>query len=648
MHRLQTTLLQKMKILVWLLVLIAVPVPVFAQGKAPSRAQSLYEKAQENIKKHNPELAERNLLKCIQAAPSFSDAYITLGLLYCDSRQYGKAADVFQQAARSCPSCTRNFALPLAKVLCRAAQYDKADEVLSGWQKPQPMNPSLQKEYEQVKRNIQYGRFAMNAKHTEQPENMGPRINTPYDEYFPSIVPDDSTLVFTRRTNGVDEDFYIARRDSCGGWFIARDMGSPPNSPQQDEAQMLSADGHYLFFMRCGNRSDNGWEAGGCDLYFSYTQGPEWSPAVPFGATINTPGYEGMPSLSSDNRELYFVSDREGGFGGKDIWVSRFQDGLWQVPENLGASVNTAYDETAPFIASDNTTLYFTSDGHPGLGGNDIFYTRKRNGQWQRPENLGYPFNTAFDDVSLCISPDGKKAYMASDRDGGLGAMDLYEVKLPEVALPEPFTYVYGIAYDSLDKKKLTYAQIEWNDAVTGEKLYRFQSNRGDATYMAAIPLNRSYAVHVFRTGYADYDDTVHFTEAHILYPDTLNFPLLDFSYSPPLYDTLLGRFHFVKNNIMLSDSDIVKLKVMVEPFLAQPLAEYFVNGYTDDTGTPLINEELSFARARAMADLLRSYGVPDNKIQTQGWADASPLAPNNSDENRFTNRRVELTIRRP
>lgn len=639
---------KRIKDLVLFLVLLCAPAILFAQQNNNGRAQSLYAKALESLQKHDKEDAEAYLLKSIKASPSFSDAYISLGMLYCDNRQYTRAADVFQQAALSCPACTRNFALPLARVLCRGGQYDKADAVLAGWQKPEPMKAALKKDYDQVRRNIQYGKYAIKAKHTEEPENMGFRINTQYDEYFPSIVRDDSTIVFTRKTNGVDEDFYIARRDSCGGWFIARDMGTPPNSPMQDGAQMLSADGHYLFFMRCGTRSENGWDAGGCDLFFSYTQGDEWSQAVPFGATINSPGFEGMPSLSSDNRELYFVSDRDGGFGGKDIWVSRFQDGLWQIPENLGPDVNTPYDEIAPFIASDNSTLYFTSDGHPGLGGNDIFYSRRVNGKWQRPENPGYPFNTSFDDASLCLSADGRKAYLASDRDGGLGGMDLYEVKVPETAQPQPFTYVYGIAYDSLTRARLNYAQIEWNDAQTGEKLYRFQSNRGDATYMAAIPMNRTYAVHVFRAGYADYDDTVTYTASHIMQPDTLSFPLLDFSYSPPMYDSLLGRFHFVKNSVVLSDSDVLRIKMMVEPYLGQPLAEYFVNGYTDNTGTPMINEELSFARARLIADVLRNLGIPDNKIQTQGWSDASPVAPNDSEENRFINRRVELIVRKP
>src|SRR5690606_29912306 len=145
--------------------------------------------------------------------------------------------------------------------LCRAQQYEQAEAVLNQWNKPQPMHPDLKRQYEQTRKNIQYGKFALHAKPTDVPINMGPGINSPFDEYFPSINHDDSTLVFTRKTNGIDEDFYKAHRDSCGGWFLARDMGAPPNSSDQEGAQMLSADGHYLFFMRCGNRSVNGWEA---------------------------------------------------------------------------------------------------------------------------------------------------------------------------------------------------------------------------------------------------------------------------------------------------------------------------------------------------------------------------------------------------
>lgn len=615
---------------------------------AQSGGKASYAKAQACLQQHQSLKAIKFFRKCISENPAYADAYIALATLYCDNRQYSEAADVFKQAAQACPKCSRAFAIPLAKTLCRAGEYAKADAVIAAWNKPDSMGPGLTKEFNQIRMTAQYGQYAMNAKPTAKPENLGPRINTKFDEYFPSIFPDDSTLIFTRKLNGVEEDFYIAQRDSCGGWFIANNMGSPPNSPQPDGALMRSADGHYLFFMRDDNRSDDGWAGGGCDLFFSYVDNYGWSQAVPFGATINTPGYEGMPSLSSDNKVMYFVSDRPGGFGGKDIWMSRFQDGLWQVPENLGPEINTPYDETAPYIAADNTTLYFTSDGHPGLGGDDIFFSRKKNDVWQKPENMGYPFNTAYDDVSMCISPDGKKAYMASDRDGGFGAMDIYEVPLEEASQPQPYTFVFGVSYDSITKESLTYAQVAFNNPSTNQAAFHFQTNRGDGTYMASIPLHATYNVHVTRAGYASYDTVVTFDTSHIVHPDTLSFPLLPLNYSPPLYDTMVGRFNFVRNEVAITDSQTVQLKAMVGAFLEQSQAEYFVNGYTDDTGTPDINEQLSFARARNIAANLEAIGVSSEKIHIQGWADANPMVPNDSEEHRLLNRRVELTVRRP
>ena len=167
---------------------------------------------------------------------------------------------------------------------------------------------------------------------------------------FPWISHDQRTLYFTRRMNNTDEDFFTTSVDSCGGWFTGTNMGSPPNTLNQESAQMISADGHYLFFMQCENRSINGWGQGGCDLYMAYRADSVWSVPQSFGATINTPGYEGMPCLSVDNRDLYFVSDRAGGFGGLDIWIAKFRNGLWQQPVNAGSQINTAGNETAPFL----------------------------------------------------------------------------------------------------------------------------------------------------------------------------------------------------------------------------------------------------------------------------------------------------------
>lgn len=631
----------------YLVVCLLLSYSVYGQNSNASKADAWYVKAQEAVKSRNFTQAERYFLKCLDLSPQNADAYYGLGMLYVDVKDYVKAAQIFQRAANSCPKCTQYFALPLAELLCKAGAYTQAEQVLTNWQKP-ILGNQQQKLFERTKQNIQFGKYAIAQKSKVQPQNLGDRINTKFHDYFPSISVDDSTLMFTRRTNGIDDDFYIAHRDSCGGWFVARDMGSPPNSALQDAAQMLSADGHYLFFSRCGMRTENGWDGGGCDLFFSYTEADEWSIAVPFGATINTPAFEGMPSLSSDNKSLYFVSDREGGYGGKDIWVSRFEDGLWQIPVNMGPTINTPFDETAPHIAADNQTLYFSSDGHPGLGGFDLFFSKKVNGIWQRPENLGIPINTGFDDISICLNPNGTKAYFASDRAGGIGAMDIYETELPLTAQPEPYTFVYGIVYDSLSAERLTYAQIEWVNPKTEEKIFRFQSNRGDASYMAAIPLNQPFQIRVFRTGYSDKTDTVLFTQSNIVNADTLNFAMLSYNYSPPLFDSMAFRFHYEKNVTIISDSAQQLLQQIALQYKSIEQAKFILDSYTDNKGAPVINEELSYARGRFIKQLLETYGIPEERIEVQGWADANPLVPNETDENRYLNRRVEVTIRKP
>jgi len=639
----------------WLLLLLLMGniFMVSAQNNT-GKAQRLVNNAHFFIKKNKPEKAEKAFLKAISADPRYITAYSELGYLYFQQHQYSKAAELFQTALKVCPQCDGSFALPLATALCGNLQFSQAEAVLAGIHtSSEQLSAETKLKIELLRRNIQFGKIAVNSPISDSPRNMGLRINSEFDEYFPILSPDDSTLYFTRRTGGIDEDFYIAHRDSCdnGAWLSAMDVGSPPNSPQQECALFISPDQHYMFFMRCENRSVNGWEAGGCDLYFTYTDPILWAQPVPFGYTINTTNFEGMPSLSSDNRELFFVSDREGGFGGKDIWVSRFEDGLWQIPENLGPAVNTPMDETAPFIAPDNKTLYFTSNGHPGMGGNDIFLTRRNaNGTWGTPENLGYPLNTAFEEVSFCISPDGSKGFFSSNRPGGFGQMDLYEIDLPAQLRPEAYTYVVGKVYDSFSKEPVPYAQIAWNDTLNGRTIFRFQANNGDGSYMAAIPLDMPFALKVYRSGYHDLYDTVMYHEVNTKHPDTLNFPLLPGDYvipEPEMTDSLLFTFYFKKNDSLISSDDRqTLLQFLLEH--KEKNFEFWINGYTDDIGKPYVNEAISYARARSVSAAIQNSGVPVKRIQVQGWADANPAVPNDTEENRSLNRRVEVFLKVP
>ncbi len=333
-------------------------------------------------------------------------------------------------------------------------------------------------------------------------ENLGDSINSKENEYLPSLSLDNKTLVFTRNVGG-NEDFFISNFDTIQNWRRAQNMGYPPNTGLPDGAAKLSADGYYLFYTRCDLRSPNGYEGGGCDIVFSYKEDSVWSAAQKLGATINTPGYEGQPCLSSDNKDLYFVSDREGGFGGKDIWVSHFTNYLWSKPENLGPKINTSKDETSPFIHPDNVSFYFSSNGQIGLGDNDLYLSRRNiDGTWKMPINLGSPINTKGFDGSIVVNAKGSKGYCASNRNDSKGGLDLYSFDLYPAIKPIPTICLKGFVEDKFYGTKIWKAKINFTDTYNNTDIGLIQSNKGDASYTKALQMGKNYLITVNVNGY--------------------------------------------------------------------------------------------------------------------------------------------------
>ena len=616
-----------------------------AQTHKQKRAGRLYAKAFHYKAVKKPAVAYKKMARSIAKNPSSPEAYSQLGEWYFESHKFAEAEEVFKNASASCPNGAMRFAKPWASSLLYAGLPDNALQLVN--------------KYGAGKESAAWGKMRAQALFIKQalahpvsswPENMGMRVNTADPELFPSMAVDTEALYFTRRVGDMDEDLYKAGYDSCGGWFAALDMGVPPNSPELESSLFISADGHYLFFTRCGNRSDDGYSEGGCDIYMAYrvATDSDWTIAEPFGSTINTPYYEGMPSLSPDNRELYFVSDRAGGYGGYDIWVSRFEDGLWQQPVNAGPSVNTAGNETAPYIALDNETLYFTSDGWPGMGGTDLFVSHKTaDTAWEPAENLGYPINTAYDERSECINIDGKKLYFASDRQGPPGNYDLYETKLPGTMRPVPTSYLKGYVYDSLTKNRLNYASVNILDANTGKNLYQLHSNRGDGSYLITLHLGNKYAMHTESIGYTSVDDTVLLDTAYLHRPLVHNVPMLPAGYLKPINDTLVATLHYEVNIVALSRADKDAISAALAPWMQEKAISVTVNAYTDNTGTPMINEELSYKRAAIVAKEVVEMGIDESMVQSKGWGEAKMIAPNDNEEGQRKNRRVEIIIRR-
>lgn len=328
-------------------------------------------------------------------------------------------------------------------------------------------------------------------------KNLGDSINSKENEYLPSVSLDGNTMVFTRNVGG-NEDFFISKRDSNLVWNKAKNLGYPPNTGLPDGAAKLSADGNYLFYTRCDMRSPDGIRGGGCDIVFSYKENGGWSAPEMFGYTINTTAYEGQPCLSSDNTTMYFVSNREGGYGGMDIWFSKFENNLWSKPENLGPTINTGKNETSPFIHPDNETLYFASDGHIGLGSSDLFISRKNmNGSWKMPINLGSPINTDKFDGSIVVNAKGTFGYCTSDRADTKGGLDIYSFDLYPAIQPIPTVCLKGFVVDKFYKNNITKVDIEFINTYNHLSVGAEKSNAGDGSYTKALQMGKKYLIHI-------------------------------------------------------------------------------------------------------------------------------------------------------
>ena len=266
------------------------------------------------------------------------------------------------------------------------------------------------------------------------PENLGDNINTEMEEYLPALSIDGNTLVFTKRAAQKDytpqEDFYISTLNEQGSWQEAIPFPGAINTARNEGAFSFSADKEIVVYTAC-NRDDG---QGRCDLYLMLN-----NTTYNAGKIINTKHWESQGCFSPDGKYLYFVSNRPGGFGGKDIWRSEITQKGFLPAVNLGDTINTQYDEMSPFVHPDNLTFYFSSDGQTGFGDYDLFVSRRSNTtqEWGLPKNMGYPINTHNTENSLIVAANGKTAYYASDV-SGFGKEDIFQFELPENLQAEP------------------------------------------------------------------------------------------------------------------------------------------------------------------------------------------------------------------
>ncbi|MBL4703104.1 MAG: PD40 domain-containing protein, partial [Flavobacteriales bacterium] len=513
---------------------------------------------------------------------------------------------------------------------------------------------------DEARRNAENSVFAMEAlKHPVkyEPKNMGSNINTERPEYFPTLTADDKTLLFTRNIKddrvpryGAQEDFFVTTWNGSE-WSKGISVGPPINTQYNEGAPTYSADGRYVIFVGCEtgykgefNYGEGREGYGSCDLFASERIGEKWSKPFNLGKPVNSGHWESQPCFSADGKSLYFIRGIiRGGRknpGEQDIYVTEITDnGTWSVPEKISNKVNTPYQEESVMIHPDGQTLYFSSNGHPGMGGLDIYVSRRdANGEWQTPVNLGYPINTYSNENSLLVSAKGSLAFFASDREGGMGSLDLYTFELPNQFRPIKTTNVKGKVFDAVTKKHLA-AHFKLIDLETGEVVKEAFANSGNGEFLVALPINKNYALHADHEGYLFYSQNYSLTQEDLKDKE--------FVIEVPMNKGLivLENVFFDVNKSILKPESVFELDRVVDYLMSNPEIKVELGGHTDSDGEEKDNQILSENRAKACVDYITSKGIDSSRMSHHGYGESEPRVKNDTKEHKAMNRRTEMKI---
>ncbi len=606
-----------------------------------SKVQKLIGDAKGSIFSNNFDDAIKLLQKALKEDSLCIDTWQMLGEVYYSREQDAECIQCMESVLRLNPEYKSKTYYLLCMSYWATDNFDLSQKNGKTYLMTKDRYDQWVKEVKQVIANADFAGVAIKNPVPFNPTNLGDNINTNMmDEYSPSISLDNSILIYNRNVasgNTHQEDFYIAYQKD-GVWSKSIDAGTPLNTPNNEGAQKLSADGNTLFFTICNAKGGYG----SCDLYTAQRNGDAWTNIRNIGFPVSVPTWESQPSISADGKDLYFASNRPGTLGVRDLFVShKGPDGKWGIPENLGENINTTYDEGYPFIHPDNKTLYFCSDGWPGMGGIDIFVSKRdEKGNWSKPVNLGYPINTKGDNTGLIVSADGRTAYYASTPDGRKD-LDLYKFDMPEEVRPAPVTYVKGVVKSKTDGKPVQ-AKIELIDLTTSNIIATLSSD-ANGLFFHSLPTGYNYAFNVSRQGYLFYSENFELLKES----DATNPFVLNISLEPVTTGSavVLRNVFFDVNASALKPESKTELDKLVQFLKNNATAKIEIGGHTDNTGTASANQQLSEARAKSVYDAIVQAGIDASRLTYRGYGASKPVADNDTEQGRSQNRRTEVRI---
>lgn len=614
----------------------------FDPNKVDKKAAQLYSKALELAQGDEFAKSIQVLKEAIKIAPSFEDAHLSIAGMYGQLKVYDSAILYYEKARSIDANYFQDYNLPYSINLAGKGRFEDALHAVDTFLLIPNLNESSVKAGSYRKKTyefaIDYAKNNPATGYTFAPKNLGDSVNTETSEYYPTLTIDGKQLIFTRRVDHMNEDFFGSDLGADGKWGKAKLLAGNINSNLNEGAQNISLDGKWLVFTGCN--FPEGY--GSCDLYISYLTPTGWSFPENLGGKVNTEDWESAPSLSPDKRDLYFASRRPDGYGGSDIYVCHLlPNGKFGQPENMGPTINTIGDESCPFIHADNQTLYFTSNGHPGYGDDDLFMTRKGpKGQWSAPKNLGFPINTIEKEGSLVISADGKTAYYASDRSDSKGGLDLYTFDMRNEVRPIKTLWVKGKVFDAKTNSGLPSA-VELTNLTTREVVSKVQTDE-TGNYLITLPIGRDYAFNVNRKGYLFYSENFSFVQKS---PDStynIDIPLQPLEANASI---VLKNIFFDVNKTDLKPESQVELDNLVLLMKDNPTLKIQINGHTDNVGKAADNLKLSNGRAQSVVAYITSKGIAADRLSSQGFGATQPLDSNDTEEGRAKNRRTELKV---
>ncbi len=486
-----------------------------------------------------------------------------------------------------------------------------------------------------------------------------PGICTEKDEYLPIISSDDEMMLFTRKQPFIDNNVvyqsdkelelfsYSIRSKITGQFNKGQRMSYPFNKNGSEGGATMSIDNKHLFFTKC---TDEGGSTINCDIYYSDKVNGEWTEAKKVEG-INDPVYwDSQPSIASDGKTLYFASDRKGGRGGVDLYNSvRGDNGVWSTPENLGPTINTSGDEKSPFIHSDFQTLYFSSDGQPGVGGFDIFFSKKgEDGKWAEPKNIGVPINTTGDDLGFFVSTDGHLGYFASNEPArtkgkSVGKYDIYSFDLYKEARPDEVAFFKGKIEDNGHGEPKGFT-VEVKDAVT-KKVTKAMVDTltGDYTVVVNQKTKNDLIITVKKDNYSFSSELIKKDSIVNAKPAKVNM-IVDTIKVGKTY--ALNNIYYKTNSADLDPSSTIVIEEFAEFLKKNPTIKIEVHGHTDNVGDVKSNLALSTDRAFSVRNLLLAQGIDEKRlVDFKGFGASKPIADNATEAGRAKNRRTEFVI---